>query len=124
MMETMGQYTEVFDVGMALSSVGGDREFLTEVVGLIQAAWPTLLADIREGLARGDLCAVETTARLAKAAARNVSARRAYASALKVETMAGKGDLQGVQSASVDLEAEVELVRSFIAALGDDGCFP
>jgi hypothetical protein len=122
MIETTEKYPEVFDVGLALSSVGGDHEFLTELVGLTQAAWPTLLMDIRGGMARGDLRAVEMTARLAKAAARNVSAKRAYESALQLEAMAHKGDLQAVQIASVDLEREVELLRFFLTALGDDGC--
>ena len=121
-METTEKYPEVFDVGLALSSVGGDHEFLTELVGLTQAAWPTLLMDIRGGMARGDLRAVEMTARLAKAAARNVSAKRAYESALQLEAMARKGDLQAVQIASVDLEREVELLRFFLTALGDDEC--
>jgi HPt (histidine-containing phosphotransfer) domain-containing protein len=124
MMETMEQLTEVFDVGLALNSVGGEREFLTEVVGLIQAAWPTLMAEIRTGMARGDLCTVEKTARLAKSAARNVSAKRAYESALQLEAVARKGDLQAVQSASMDLEREVELLRFFLSALGNDECFP
>jgi hypothetical protein len=38
---------DVFDETQALNSVGGDREFLGEIVGLVKAAWPTLLADIR-----------------------------------------------------------------------------
>ncbi|HMD83515.1 MAG TPA: hypothetical protein VKO18_02300 [Terriglobia bacterium] len=121
-METTEQYTEVFDVSLALSSVGGDQEFLTELVGLAQAAWPTLLADIRGGMARGDLWAVETTARLAKAAARNVAAKRAYESALQLEATARKGDLQATQSASVELEREVELLRIFLATLGGNEC--
>ena len=122
MMETTGKYPEVFDVDLALSSVGGDREFLTELVGLAQAAWPTLLTDIRNGIAQGDLHAVEMTARLARVAAQNVSAKRAYESALQLEAMARKGDLPAVQSASVDLEREVELLRVFLAALGDNQC--
>jgi len=122
MVETTEKYPEVFDVGLALSSVGGDQEFLAEVVGLTQAAWPTLLADIRSGMARGDLCIVETSARLAKAAARNVSAKRAYESALQLEAVARKGDLQAVQRAGMDLEREVELLQFFLAALSDNGC--
>jgi HPt (histidine-containing phosphotransfer) domain-containing protein len=123
-METMERYSEVFDEALALSSAGGDREFLAEVVGLIQAAWPTLLADIREGLARGDLDAVETTARLAKAAARNVSARRTYASALQLQTMASKGDLQAAQLASVILEQEVETLQLALSTLESFGDSP
>ncbi len=122
MLETSNEYAEVFDVGLALRSVGGDQEFLAEVVGLTQAAWPTLLTDIREGISRGDLRAVETSARLAKAAARNVSARRAYESALQLHTVAHKGDLQGVQSAVATLEREVEMLRFCLATLEDERC--
>jgi HPt (histidine-containing phosphotransfer) domain-containing protein len=122
MMETAEKYSDVFDVGSALSSVGGDREFLAELVGLIQAAWPTLLADIRDGMARGDLRTVESAARLGQAAARNVSAKRAYESALQLEALARRGDLPAVESAGVDLEREVELLRFFLAALLDKEC--
>lgn len=122
-METTEQYIEVFNVSLALSSVGGDQEFLTEMVGLTQAAWPTLLANIRGGLTRGDLPTVEKTARLAKAAARYVSARRAYEAALKLEAVAGKRDLPATQAASVDLEREVELLRLFLdTLLVDESC--
>ncbi len=122
MLETTNQYAEVFDVGLALRSVGGDQEFLAEVVGLTKAAWPTLLMDIREGISRGDLRAVETSARLAKAAARNVSARRAYESALQLHRVACKGDLQAAQSASASLEREVEMLRFCLATLEDERC--
>jgi HPt (histidine-containing phosphotransfer) domain-containing protein len=121
-MEMTAQYTEVFDVGVALRSVGGDEEFLTELVGLAQAAWPTLLADIRGGMARGDLPAVEASARLAKAAARNLSAKRAHESALQLERMARKGDLPAAQNASLELEREVELLRIFLGTLDSKGC--
>ena len=106
---------EVFDQAMALASVGSDAEFLNEVVGLVQAAWPTLLAHIREAIAKRNLPAVEMSARLAKAAARNVSSRKAYESALQLETMAGKGDLQGAQRASANLEQDVEKLQSVLS---------
>lgn len=123
-MNVTEQYTEVFDEALALRSVGGDREFLTEVVGLTQAAWPTLLADIRNGLVRGDFRAVETTARLAKAAARYVSARRAYDSALQLEAMARKEDLPAAQGARERLEIEVEILELALSTLGNSGVAP
>jgi hypothetical protein len=122
MLDTVEQYAEVFDVDQALKSVGGDVEFLTEVVGLTRAAWPTLLTDIREGLSRGDLRAVETGARLAKAAARNVSAKRAYESALQLCAMAGKRDLRAARSAIEALEREVEMLRFCLTTLADEAC--
>lgn len=122
MLETIEQNAEVFDVGEALKSVGGDREYLTEVVGLTQAAWPTLLTDIRNGVSRGDLGAVEIGARLAKAAALNVSAKRAYKCALQLYRIACKRDLQAALSAIAALEQEVEMLRFRLAALVDDPC--
>jgi hypothetical protein len=117
MMQTMLPNAEILDEALALSSVGGDREFLSEVVGLVQAAWPTLLAEIRERMARRDLPAVKWTASLAKAAARNVSAKRAYESALHLETMAGKGEFQAAQGAAASLEREVERLRLVLSSL-------
>lgn len=122
MPETLEQYAEVFDVGQALQSVGGDVEFLAEIVGLTQAAWPTLLTDLRDGVSRGDLHAVETSARLAKAAAHNVSAKRAYECAMELHAMACKGDLQAAVNAIAPLEQEVEMLRFFLATLAQDLC--
>jgi HPt (histidine-containing phosphotransfer) domain-containing protein len=117
MVETKVRHAEVFDAALALSSVGGDSEFLAELVGLIRAAWPTLLADIRQAMALGDLPAVERTARLAKAAARNVSAKRAYDSALHLETMISVRDLRAAQGASMSLEQEVERLQLVLSTL-------
>jgi len=119
-MTTTAQYSDIFDVGSALRSVGGDREFLGELLGLTQAAWPTLLADIHGGLERRDFGTVETCARLVKAAARNVSARRTYESALHLETMAHGGNLPAAQKAHMDLEREVDLLRFILGSLGRD----
>jgi len=117
MLETTVQHAEVFDAATALNSVGGDSEFLAEVVGLIRAAWPTLLAAIRQALAMGDLRAVERTARLAKAAARNVSAKRAYDSAEQLEALVGMKDLPAAQRASTSLEQEVEKLQVVLSTL-------
>jgi HPt (histidine-containing phosphotransfer) domain-containing protein len=114
-----GTIRRSFDHTQALSSVGGDREALTEVVGLMQAAWPSLLADIRKSVTKEDLSAVKMAARLAKAAARNLSARRAYESARELETMAEKEDLPAVRRTSENLELEVELLQLALSMLGD-----
>jgi HPt (histidine-containing phosphotransfer) domain-containing protein len=119
MKSTTEQYAEVFDQTQALSSVGGDQESFREVVGLMQAAWPTLLADIRESVGREDFPAVKMAARLAKAAARNLSAKRAYESARQLEILAEKEDLPAARKTSENLELEVELLQLALSALGD-----
>jgi len=122
MTETPQRYAEVFDVRAALSSVGGDREYLAELVGLVNAAWPTVLGDIREGMSRGDLRTVEASARLAKSAARNVSAKRAYECALQLETAASRGDLVDAQGAMEKLEREAEMLCFYLGMVGDGSC--
>ncbi len=105
------QGPQVFDRTAALASVGGDRQFLRELVGLVQAAWPAVLADIRKGLEVGDLRVVEENAWLARTAAEYVSAKRAYDSALELELMAGKANLLGVERATLQLEEEVHKLQ-------------
>jgi len=114
---------EVVDQRLALASVGGDREFLSEVAGLVQAACPTLLSDMGRALATGDLGAVERTTRLVKAAARNVSAARAYESALLVEAAARTGQLEAARAAGVRLGLELEKLKAALATLGTAECW-
>jgi hypothetical protein len=116
------QDAEVLDGQLALRSVGGDREFLAELFGLIQAAWPTLLSDIREGMAMGNLYVVRKGARLAQAAARDVSARRTYESARQLEMMIAMGDLPAVLRAQARLEQEVEKLQSVLPAFVESAC--
>jgi HPt (histidine-containing phosphotransfer) domain-containing protein len=115
--------SEVLDHRSALASVGGDREFFSEVAGLVQAAWPTLLGDIDQALAAGDLDAVQMTTRLAKAAAQNVSAARAYEAASRLEIAARGGQLEAAREAGVQLEQEVERLTAALATLGKSACF-
>ncbi len=98
--------TEVLDEVQALSSVGGDREFLAELFGITSAALPSLMADIRGGMASGDILGVLKAARLTKAATHNLAAKRAYDSARYLEEVAVMGDLPAIRKASVRLERE------------------
>src|SRR5690242_16725824 len=111
-MKTMGQTSEVLDRASALASVGGDLEFLRELAGMVQAAWPTLLHDIREALAEGNLAAVEKSAHLVKVTAEYISARKARLQACLLENTAAYGDLEGTRQAAYRLEEELNRVKS------------
>jgi len=115
------QNSEVLDPALALASVGGDPEFLREIAGLVHAAWPTLLGDIRGNLAAGNLPALKADARLARVAAEYVSAGRAYVSAHLLETLAGQGDLVGAQRATASLEEEVAKLQPALYQIRNSG---
>jgi HPt (histidine-containing phosphotransfer) domain-containing protein len=121
---TIKEELEIFDEGLALNSVGGDAEFLCEVVGLTLAALPTLLDDIRQGVAARDFGAVALASHLATVAARNVSAKRVAEAALQLEKSAHAWDLLGVEGANAWLELEVARLRLALSTLRSSKCCP
>ncbi len=106
---------DVFDRASALWSVGGDRDFLAEVAGLFQAAWPALLREIRAGLAAGDFDAVAVSAHLVEAAAKNISARNVRESAHRLEALACERALDACRVACLNLEHDVEILTPYLA---------
>jgi hypothetical protein len=113
----MEQTSEILDSTAALAGVGGDRIFLSELLGIFRAASSTLLEDIREALVKGDLAAVGSAAHLVKITPQNVAARRVYAAATLLEEMATCGELEGAREASSRLEEEMDYLKPPLTAL-------
>jgi hypothetical protein len=113
----MEQTSEILDSTAALAGVGGDRIFLSELLGIFRAASSTLLDDIRKALVKGDLPAVGNAAHLVKVTAQNVAARRVYAAATLLEEMATCGELEGAREASSRLEEEMDYLKPPLTAL-------
>lgn len=109
---------DALDAALALSSVGGDVEFLGEVAGIVEAALPALLRDIQNALADRDLRAVEKRARLVKHAARDVSAKRTFEAVLALETAARYGEFEAAERAACELDKEAGQLQQALAALG------
>lgn len=119
----MEQTSEILDTTAALAGVGGDPEFLSELLGIFRAASPTLLHDIREALLRVDLPALANAAHLVRVTAQNVAARRVYVAATLLEKMATCGELEGARQASSMLEEEMGHLKSALTALANPvGC--
>jgi len=113
----MEQTLEILDRTAALAGVGGDREFLSELLGIFRAAWPTLLHDIREALVMGDLPALANAAHLVRVTAQNVAARRVYVAATLLEEMATCGELKGARETFSRLEEEMDHLKSALTTL-------
>jgi len=114
---------EVFDFPSALSSVGGDVDFLSELANLVQAVWPTVLGDIRNNLVAENHRALATDARVAKTAAEYVSAGRAYMAALQLQMMALHRDWDGARQAAANLEGEVAMLQTALSTF-TNACSP
>jgi HPt (histidine-containing phosphotransfer) domain-containing protein len=101
---------EALDRSLALAAVGGDTGFLAELAGIFEAACPTLLDRIQRALATGDLVAAAVAARLVRAVADNVAAKRVASVALECELLARQRSVAEAQAAHRALLEEVERI--------------
>jgi HPt (histidine-containing phosphotransfer) domain-containing protein len=105
---------DALDRCLALAAVGGDSGFLAELAGIFEAACPTLLERIQRALAVGDLIAAAVAARLLRAGAENVSAKRVASVALECELLARQNSVAEAQAAHRVLLQEVERIQPMI----------
>jgi HPt (histidine-containing phosphotransfer) domain-containing protein len=103
--------SDALDRSLALAAVGGDSGFLAELAGIFEAAYPTLLERIQRALAVGDLVAAAVAARLLRAVAENVSAKRVASVALECELLARQHAVAEAQAAHRALLQEVERIQ-------------
>jgi HPt (histidine-containing phosphotransfer) domain-containing protein len=113
----MQRSSEVLDSSLALSRVGGDLDFLLDVVGIAQAACPTLINDVRQAIERRDLKSLKKAIRLVKTVAEDVSARRTYVGALRIETLCRYGEWDAAEQACTTLESEMNQLKPALAEL-------
>ena|SRR5215831_3713981 len=115
--------TDVLDRSRALAAVGGDTGFLAELVGIFEAACPTLLERIQRALAAGDLVAAAVAARLLKTVAENVSAKRVASVALECELLSRQKSVAEAQAAHRALLQEIERIQPLLEDLKSElGC--
>jgi len=106
----------MLDIDRALYRVGGDVDYLRDLVGIFRAASGALQEQVRQAVACGDAHAVQKAAHLFKAAADIVSAIEIYDSALQLELMAQAGRLQGAGEACEKLEQALTRLSPELAA--------
>ena len=105
-----------------LNRLGGDEEFLREIVGLFLDNCPKMLGEVRQAIDLADDKMLERTAHTLKGAVGNFEARDAFEAALKLETMGREGDLEGARLAFADLEAQLQRLRPALEAMAKEGC--
>lgn len=105
----------VFDHEAALRRLGNDTSLFQEMVGFFFSDSPGLLAQIRDGLARGDAKQVERAAHSLKGMASMFDAGRAVAAAAAVEQFGRARQLDQAATAADGLRREVEHLTQAMA---------
>jgi HPt (histidine-containing phosphotransfer) domain-containing protein len=106
----------VIDWHKAREFAGGDAALLAEIIEAARSETPRVLADLRRGLAEGDLTLAGRSAHTLKSSANYLGAQELAAIALRVELLAREGRL------TMDCEELMALQREaseFMAALAD-----
>ncbi|HEY8199541.1 MAG TPA: Hpt domain-containing protein [Candidatus Limnocylindrales bacterium] len=103
-----------------LETVGGDREFLAELVDTYLADSPCLFAELRAAIAADDAATARRAAHTLKSTSSSFGANGLAALCREIEAVAGAGELAGLE-AQVDMAAasyvEVEAaLRSAVTA--------
>ncbi len=106
--------SKIFDQEASLVRMGNDHELFQEMVGLLKADAPPLLAALRSALREGDTQRLQRAAHTLKGLAANFGAERAVADASNVEKLAKAPQSSGVPAAIAKLE---ESVDELVAAL-------
>jgi HPt (histidine-containing phosphotransfer) domain-containing protein len=105
--------TAVFDLEEALARVGGDRALLVELLALAEADFPLMLSRLRAAAAAGDRPRIRAEAHALKGVLGNLSARRAFGIAGKIEQDAHAGIARTIEP---EITLLAEEIAAFIAA--------
>ncbi len=104
-----------------LETVGDDREFLGELVETYIADCPGLLADLRGGLASGDVVAVRRAAHTLKSTSATFGAMRLAAIGRDIETAAAADELTDLAPRIAEAEAEFAIASVALRAAAAEG---
>lgn len=99
---------EVFDLAKALEVVDGDMELFREIADLFLVNLPDHIAQIQDGIARGDAKVVERAAHSLKGSVSNFGAKRAFETAYRLEVMGKEGRLAEAEKALSELERDLK----------------
>ncbi|MEP7120531.1 MAG: response regulator [Byssovorax sp.] len=98
----------IFDLGAALTRVGGDEDLLKELIVVFVEEYPGWIADLKAAVVAADAVWVRRAAHTIKGAVDNCGAGSAFDAAFRLERMAGEGRLAGADEAVAALDLEIQ----------------
>ncbi len=107
----------VFDRGIALARVGGDKDLLHEIAQLFLEDYPRAVAELHSAAALGDPFLVERTAHRLKGAVANFGAAPVVNAAFTLEQMGRSKNLDGIGARIETLESALATLQSQLRSL-------
>ena len=107
---------EPIDTASALARAGGNVELLKEMAAVFLREVPVLMTDLHQAVAAADARATERAAHKLKGCVGNFTARPAFEAASKLEALGRDGSLSEAEPAYVELEREIQRLKSAVAS--------
>jgi HPt (histidine-containing phosphotransfer) domain-containing protein len=101
----------VFDQESVLERVGGDMEFLKELIELFRSDYPQKMAQLLRGIKEEDFKTISETAHSIKSASGNLSLTRVYDLSFKIEIMGKESKIQDIEKVYKELEKELGKIK-------------
>ena len=112
---------QLLERSVLLASVGGNAEMLVKIVRLFMKRHPTLLSEIRDAASQGDCSLLARAAHTLKGGGGAFLTKPAVEVLTRLVVMGREGNLTDVNAAITDLEREMTLIDSELAALVTEG---
>jgi two-component system, sensor histidine kinase and response regulator len=94
-----------------LARVGGDHEFLAEVVQLFLNDCPKQLAELSEAVSKQDAVKIQRLAHAVKGQVSNLASETATVAAMRLELMGKEGNIPGAREQLSLLEGSIEQLK-------------
>jgi CheY-like chemotaxis protein len=103
--------TDAFDLAGTMSVVDGDAEIFREIVGVFLDSAPMNMAEIRNAIDKKDATKLNRSAHALKGAVSNFGARSVFQTALRLEEMGEKNELEESENVYLVLERGMEILK-------------
>jgi len=103
--------------GAMLHSVGGDKDFLSELIGLFLAAYPELLSQLQKAVVAHDVPEIVRVARILKGAGHNFAAAGVENAAIFLEEAAHHNKPEVTMEAFQELKKKLKRLTSALSLI-------
>jgi len=104
------------DIDGAAQRLGGDLEFMREIVQEFMNFAPEQIDLIRAEVGNGNAPGIELASHTLKGAAASINAEQIRAIALRLEEIGRSADLRNAETALAELETQFKRLQDFVAA--------
>lgn len=115
--DTGGSVDTIVDMESAMSRFGDDREFYRELIGDFLNYVPGKIKALEDAMRTRDRENIQSYAHSIKGAAGNLSARKVFSTALRIENKGSDGDLADVPLLIEELKSEIARLKEFSETL-------